>query len=177
MSPVDYFEVFGIRPSLAIDLSALQKRFYELSRQWHPDRFAARSPEERQQALDNTAALNDAFRVLRDPVSRAEYLLAHNGLAIAGQGGKDVPPDLLEEALELNMALEEADSSDLGRFQKQYGEMLETIDRDLGALFADYDATPGEAILLNVRQLLNRRKYISNLTAKIGKAFEAGLAH
>jgi molecular chaperone HscB len=171
-----YFEFFGLPERLGLDSGELQKRFYELSRQWHPDRFAAKAPAERKQALDNTAQLNDAFRVLRDPVSRAEYVLERNGLGVATQGANHVPSDLLEEALELNMALEEADTAELGRFAAQYGEMLAGIDAGLAALFAEFDS--GEpAALPKIRQALNRRKYIANLTAKIARSLRDPALH
>ena len=104
---MDYFEVFGLPRSLSLDGASLQKRFYELSRRYHPDGFARASALERQKAEEASAELNDAYRTLRDPVRRAEYLLKLNGFEIGEQRGSDVPPELLEEAFELNMALEE----------------------------------------------------------------------
>ncbi len=92
---------------LTLDNEALQKRFYELSRHWHPDRFSRKSAAEQAQALEATAILNDGYRTLRDPVKRAEYLLKEEGFPIGEQRSKDVPPELLEEVFELNMALEE----------------------------------------------------------------------
>src|SRR3954462_14290203 len=100
----DYFQFFGIEPKLVLDTDALQKRFYELSRLLHPDRYSKKSPEEQQYSLDATALLNDAYRVLRDPLQRAEYVLKQAGFEIGEQRSKDVPPELLEEVFELNMA-------------------------------------------------------------------------
>lgn len=176
-----YYEFFDLPLALRLDAAALQKRFYELSRQWHPDRFVARPPADRQLALDNTALLNDAFRALRDPVLRAEYFLEQNGLAASGQGSGNVPMDLLEEALELNMALEEVDPADpnslseLNRFHDQFGALLADVDRTLDAQFAKFDseAEARAETLTAIRQTLNRRKYISNLTSKIEKALQA----
>ena len=68
----NFFHFFGLDQKLSIDLSDLQKRFYELSRQWHPDRFSRRSPAEQAQSLEATSILNDGYRTLRDPVKRAE---------------------------------------------------------------------------------------------------------
>ena len=78
----DYFSFFGIPRKLSVDTSDLQSRFYSLSRQFHPDRFARGSVADQQYALDATALLNDAYRVLRDPVQRAEYLLAQEGFTV-----------------------------------------------------------------------------------------------
>jgi molecular chaperone HscB len=160
---VKYFEALGIEPRLTLDAGALQKRFYELSRQWHPDRFSTRPVAEQDLALETTALLNDAFRTLKDPVTRAEYVLSSHGLEASTQRGKDVPPELLEEVLEFNMAIEEADPAEMDRWYAHFRDLLGEIDRELEALFAAYDAAPGAATLAPIRAALNKRKYISNL--------------
>jgi molecular chaperone HscB len=160
---VKYFEALGMEPRLTLDAASLQKRFYELSRQWHPDRFSTRPAAEQAIALETTALLNDAFRTLKDPVARAEYVLAENGLEAATQRGKDVPPELLEEVLEFNMALEEADPAEMDRWSVHFRDLLAQLDRELEALFAAYDAAPSPATLAPIRAALNKRKYISNL--------------
>src|SRR4051812_25395544 len=91
----DYFSFFGIPRQLSLDLTDLQSRFYALSQEFHPDRYARSSAAEQQYALDATALLNDGYRVLRDPLKRAEYLLSQEGFDIGEQRSKDVPPELL----------------------------------------------------------------------------------
>jgi len=108
----NFFQFFGLEPKLCVDADALQKRFYELSKQWHPDRFTRKSAEEQSEALEATSILNDGYRTLKDPVKRAEYLLKEEGFPIGEQRSKDVPPELLEEVFELNMMLEELKSGD-----------------------------------------------------------------
>jgi molecular chaperone HscB len=68
-----FYEALDLEPKLALDLDDLKRRFYERSRQWHPDRFSRGSPAEQEKALEMTAVLNDAFRTLRDPNTRAAY--------------------------------------------------------------------------------------------------------
>ena len=75
----DYFEIFGLPRSLDLSLDDLQARFYALSRELHPDRFMRKPEAERQQALDMSSALNDAYRTFKDPIKRAQYLLALEG--------------------------------------------------------------------------------------------------
>ena len=101
----DYFEFLELPRNLTIDLKDLEKRFYTLSRQLHPDLYARKSAAERDYALEASAVLNDAYRALKDPISRALYLLKIEGFDIGEQGTKDVPQELLEEVFELNMAL------------------------------------------------------------------------
>lgn len=165
-----YYEALGLEPRLTLNAADLQRRFYERSRQWHPDRFSTKSPDEQAKSLEMTAVLNDAFRTLRDPVARAEYVLSENGLEAATQRGKDVPTDLLEEVLELNMALEEADHSQITRSLTQFEEMLAAVDGQLAAQFAAWDAAPSAETLQPVRAALNRRKYIANLVRDAKRA-------
>ena len=71
----DFFEVFGLERRLAIDGAALQRRFYELSRQWHPDFHGSASADVQARALEASARVNAAYRALRDPLPRVEYLI------------------------------------------------------------------------------------------------------
>jgi molecular chaperone HscB len=177
----NFFKFFGLEQKLCVDAETLQKRFYELSRQWHPDRFGRKSSAEQAEALDATSILNDGYRTLRDPVKRAEYLLKEEGFPIGEQRSKDVPPELLEEVFELNMMLEELKGGDSearnqletagGNFSKLQGD----VDRELERLFAKYDAAEPEGdtakkALQEVRGLLNRRRYIDNLLRDVDRA-------
>ncbi|MGA2714359.1 MAG: Fe-S protein assembly co-chaperone HscB [Bryobacteraceae bacterium] len=174
MSFPDYFAFFDLPRNLLIDLGDIEKRFYALSRQLHPDRFVRKSLEERQYSLDATAYLNDAYRTLRDPIARAMYLLKLEGFDIGEQGTKDVPPEMLEEMFELNMALEELLESipetGGGAYVNgpwiQAADMLAKTDSDLQARFAEWDSDHRRETLAEIRGVLNRRKYISNLIAK-----------
>ncbi len=174
----DSYEIFGIPKSLNLSLDDLQKRFYELSRQLHPDRFMQKPEAERQRALDMSSALNDAYRTLKDPIKRAQYLLSLEGFDIGEQRSKDVPPELLEEVFELNMALEEMRGGDdsarpqLEAAEKNFGKMLAASDEELAALFVKYDGAESRDVLTQVRNVLNRRKYISNLVTEVQKTLE-----
>jgi molecular chaperone HscB len=159
--PSNYYDFFGLEHRLDLDLKDLETRFYALSRQHHPDRFTFKSREEQQFALDATSILNDAYRTLRDPLARAEYLLKENGFDIGEQGTKNVPPELLEEVFELNMALEEA--------RDKFIAMREEIDRELAAKFEEYDATRDTGLLAGIRGILNRRRYVRNLVNEVEK--------
>ncbi|HYA17418.1 MAG TPA: Fe-S protein assembly co-chaperone HscB [Bryobacteraceae bacterium] len=164
-----YYEFFELPPNLSIDLKDLEKRFYTLSRKWHPDMFARKSEAEKQQSLDATALLNDGYRVLKDPIQRSLYLLKLEGFDIGEQGTKDVPPELLEEVFELNMAIEELKDGDesvrpqLEAAEKKFEGMRSDIDRELETRFAAWDSSRDRNVLNEIRRLLNRRKYITNL--------------
>jgi molecular chaperone HscB len=164
--PRDYFEFFDLPHNLAIDLKDLEKRFYALSRELHPDRFARRSEAEREKALEDSATLNDAYRTLRDPIARALYLLKGEGFDIGEQGSKDVPPELLEEMFELNMAIEEADAPQLDVSLQRFEKMRDALDSELQAKFDEWDSSHTREALSAIRGVLNRRKYITNLIDK-----------
>ena len=117
----DHFTVFGLSRKLNLDLAALEREFYRLSRKLHPDLYVNRSIEEQEWALQQSSRLNDAYRALKDPISRTQYLLGLEGVQLEEQSkaatdaarhsGEEkkqvVPPDLLEEVFELNMQLQE----------------------------------------------------------------------
>lgn len=171
----DYYELLGIPRSLSLPLDELQKRYYELSRQLHPDRFMQKSEAERQRALDLSSALNDGYRTLRDPIKRAQYVLSQEGFDVGEQRSKDVPPELLEEVFELNMALEEMRSGDesarpqLEAAERTFTGMLCDADKQLESLFEKYDQKPNPETLGEIRGVLNRRKYILNLVSEVEK--------
>jgi molecular chaperone HscB len=171
----DYYELFGIGRGLNLSLDDLQQRFYALSRELHPDRFMRKPEAEQQRALDMSSALNDAYRTLKDPIKRAQYLLSLEGFDIGEQRSKDVPPELLEEVFELNMALEEMRGGDdsarpqLEAADKNFNGMLAAAGEELAALFVKYDAAPSRDVLGEIRNALNRRKYIQNLVSEVEK--------
>jgi len=150
--PVDYFTFFGFPRRLELDTAALEKEFYALSRRLHPDVFAQSGDQERAWSLEQSSMLNDAYRTLKDPIKRTEYLLRIEGVELEEQSKQAtekaratgelkkqaVPPDLLEEVFELNMHLEEL------RMQKKMGEddpaLLEEIGKAKLSLEEKYDA-------------------------------------
>ncbi len=176
---MQYFEALGLEQKLALNPVDMQQRFYERSREWHPDRFSRGTPEQRQQSLDMTAIINDAYRTLRDPVARAEYFLKQNGFELS----KEVPPELLEEVFELNMALEELRGGDdsarpqLESAGERFRNMLAEIDAALTGLFTTYDSNPASAVLEEIHGSLNRRRYISNLVHDVDKELNVQLSN
>ena len=103
----DYFAMFEMPRKLWIEMGALEQKFLQLSWKLHPDNFVNATPEEREISLKRSSELNDAYRALRDPVGRVEYLLAIEGARKEGQTKQQAPPELLEEVFELNESLDE----------------------------------------------------------------------
>src|SRR5215468_11651632 len=138
---MDYFEVFGLPRVLGIDIAPLEKTFHELSRKYHPDYFAAAPPAQKTQAVRMTALLNDAYRTLRHPVRRVEYLLSLYGLK---SDGSKVPQSLLMEVFEVNEQLEEvkagrASIEEADSLRVQIKEKRERFDSELLQSSHDWD--------------------------------------
>jgi len=194
----DYFEVFGLERGFQVDLPALELEFHRLSRKVHPDRFARAGESERQWSLADTALLNDAYRTLKDPLHRTEYLLKLEGAEIGEEhAGKDrkgqkdpsrVPADLLEEVFELNMQLEEmrmarkmgeedqALQADLEQARKKFEGMLAAVDEDLRAQWHLWDAgdeAARKAAQKTMVAQLDRRRYLSNLVRDVTETLGA----
>jgi molecular chaperone HscB len=138
--PVDYFTFFGLPRKLNVDIAQLEREFYELSRKLHPDLIARADKREQEWGLQQSSHLNDAYRTLKDPIRRTEYLLRLEGVELEEQSKaatekaratgeikkQVVPPDLLEEVFELNMQLEEL------RAQKKLGEDDPALIEEIG---------------------------------------------
>src|ERR1700760_1416496 len=201
----DYFSLFSLPQHLHIDLAALEKSFYAQSRKLHPDRFASRPQAEQDAALTASSRLNDAYCTLRDPIARTEYLLSLEGVQLeeqsraatdaakaSGTEKKQVaPPDLLEEAFELNMQLEEMrmakkmgdddpqTRADLESARTKFTAMLNDAQQQLEALWTKWDAADDaddsaarDAAKQSMVALLNRRSYIRNLVRDVNAALE-----
>ena len=197
-SESDFFQVFNRERGFQVDLPALEVEFHRLSRKLHPDRFARASQQERAWSLAGSSLLNDAYRTLKDPVTRTEYLLKLEGAEIgeenAGRdrrGQKDpsrVPADLLEEVFELNMQLEEMrmermsgerDSSlqsDLELARTRFEGLLSAVNDDLRAQWSVWDGgdeAARAAAQKTMVALLDRRRYLSNLVRDVSETLGA----
>jgi molecular chaperone HscB len=188
-SQSDYFAVFGLPRKLWLEMSLLEQKFLQLSWKLHPDNFVNASDAERELSLKRSSELNDAYRVLRDPVGRVEYLLEIEGERKEGEKKQQAPPELLEEVFELNESLDElretkssgGDLSDLKNrlqsAQKNFQEKLSELDAQLQSVAREWDATlesngTGESrkiLMARMNELLNRRSYLRNLVANVAK--------
>lgn len=165
-APVDYFCFFELPRKLNLDSAALDKDFYELSRKLHPDLNARASKQEQEWSLQQSSRLNDAYRTLKDPIKRTQYLLKLEGIELEEQSksateqaratGKEkkqiVPPDMLEEVFELNMKLEELKANkrlgdddpalieEVGRHKIELEEKYEALLDELKSSWKTWDA-------------------------------------
>lgn len=174
---MNYFEVFDLPQLLGIDTGSLEKKFHELSRSYHPDYFTTAPAEERTRALRMTALLNDAYRTLRHPLRRVEYLLSLNGYKA---DGSKVPQSLLMEVFEINEQLEDIRMSggtvaQVGELRQQIEQKRRKFDMELQNATAHWDALvkAGAADaelrqhLAKLAEVLSESSYIRNLEDEI----------
>jgi len=185
----DYFSFLGLSRRLGIDAGDLEQRFRGLSRQFHPDYFFNAPPAERRASLERSSYLNDAYRTLKQPATRVDYLLQLEGLAARTpeEASKQVPPSLLEEVFALNEELDEirelrasgmrADQlrAKLERARGPIEAKRAAHESQLEELSARWDAlvdrgAPAEErrpVLEALRERVLERNYINNLLASI----------
>jgi len=174
---MDYFEVFGLPRLLGIDTLVLEKTFHNLSRKYHPDYFTTASPSEKTRAVRMTALLNDAYRTLRNPVRRVEYLLSLYGFK---PDSSKVPQALLMEVFEINERLEEvkagrASVEEADSLRAQIKEKRERFDSELQRASVEWDElmkrSEGEPKLkdqlVRLTEILSESSYIRNLEEEL----------
>ena len=189
----DYFAFLGVPRKLNLDASDLEQRFRTLSRQFHPDYFYNATPAERRASLERSSYLNDAYRTLKNPIARVEYLLGLEGFSARGdngEGGAKIPAKLLEEVFALNEELDEVRDLRAGGAAPE--ELTARLDRarapieakraaheaELTELSARWDALGAdggerEAILNALRDCVLERNYITNLLEGIERELNA----
>jgi molecular chaperone HscB len=168
MNDLDHFERLGLPRRFTLDFREVERQYLARSRAIHPDFHQLGATSEQHASLDATARLNEAYSVLRDPFKRAEYLLQLEGGPTASEQ-KEMPPEFLEEVLELRMAIEELRETEPhdspsrkemeNRLEQRRETMLQEVEKDLAAV------TPGncQAALVSIRRRLNAIKYIQGL--------------
>src|SRR5262245_13310031 len=173
----DYFTFLGLPRKLLIDSQDLERRFRELSRKFHPDYFYNATSAERLASLERSSYLNDAYRALKNPVSRIEHLLAIEGLPSvrsedpstgSGQAAAKVPPSLLEEVFTLNEELDDI------RERREAGEDSENLLAHLAEARKPIDAKRDEheRQLQELSTLWDRQLALSEVEGEAAAATE-----
>jgi molecular chaperone HscB len=193
----DYFSFLGMPRKLNFEPAELEQRFRTLSRQFHPDYFYNATPAERRASLERSSYLNDAYRTLKQPISRVEYLLQLEGFVARSpeEATKQVPAGLLEEVFTLNEELDEirelrasgapADvwKARLERARAPVDAKRETHEAQLQEMSARWDAlldahagiVERRPVLEALRDRVLERNYINNLLAGIEKELTASV--
>jgi molecular chaperone HscB len=168
----DYFSLLGLPRQFSLDLHELERRFRELSRILHPDRFARAEARERRLSLERATRLNDAYRYLKDWRLRAAYLLKIAGTDVFAEGRTFSDPEFLEEQLEwreaLALAISDGDADRLKRIAAQARARLLALEIEVGALFDDPHWF--SELVIDVARRLSRARYYDNIVADAERA-------
>jgi molecular chaperone HscB len=151
---MDHFARLGLPAALELDAGALDKAYFARQRQWHPDRFVGKPPEERAKASIEAAALNDAYRTLKDPLDRAVYLAGLKGVELPSDGKTIDDPELLMEVMDAREELHEASSiAEVDALAAFAREDLQKALAGLPSLFLANDKGAIRKVLLRLRYL------------------------
>ena len=151
---MDHFARLGLPVALDLDAGTLDKAYFAQQRLWHPDRFVAKPPEERARASAEAAAVNDAYRTLKDPLSRAFYLAELKGVELPGDGKTIDDPELLMEAMEAREELHDAGSTQaVDALAAKVRDDMKASLNGLGSLFLAGDEPAIRTALLRLRYL------------------------
>jgi len=160
---MNYFEFYGIPESFDIDAALLKKKFYALSKQYHPDFYAGEDEEKQQEILELSTLNNKAYQVLSDPTRRMEYILKLHDLI--SEGAKpQLPADFLMEMMDINERLMEVDDAEqLAEVTSEVLAIEGDINDKFASLTADYaglDHTAQESRLNEIAEIYFRQKYL-----------------
>lgn len=157
-----YYELFGLAPTYAVDADELERRYLERSKQVHPDRFVNEAAAERVAALQQSMALNEAYKTLRKPVPRAEYLLASHGVTIGPN--EQLDPGFLTSILQAREELAEAkaagDEARLGQLEQTMLRRRRAVLEGLGAMWEEFESTRDEGVLGAIKRELILLRYL-----------------
>lgn len=171
---INYFDFYELAETFRPDEAALKRRYYALSRQYHPDFHATQSPE-RQQEILHLATLNtNAYRTLSDPDQRMAYILSQHGLL--EEGKQELPPDFLLEVMELNEQLMElefdADPAAVERLTGEVNALTSTLEAGIEPVLAGYDGLPADTrsqALQQVRTYYLKKRYLLRIQESLAK--------
>jgi molecular chaperone HscB len=163
----NHFELFGLAPAFAVDTEALERSYREIQSRVHPDRFAHAGDAERRASLQWTTRVNEAFQILKNPVTRARHLLELHGVDVAFETNTAMPPEFLMQQMELRETLENAkDAAALDALRRDLHRSRESLEKQVGEAIdrkRDYAGAAG---------LVRKLQFLEKLDSEIDSAYE-----
>jgi len=167
----DHFQLFGLPRSFALDLDALERAYRDIQSSVHPDRHAHAGDAERRASMQWATRVNEAYRVLRNPVTRARHLIELHGVDVAFETNTAMPADFLIQQMELREALEAATQARDAAALERLGAEMTRGRTSLQAQLADsLDARKDYA---GAAALVRKLMFLDKLETEIHSAFEA----
>lgn len=163
----NHFELFGLAPAFAVDAEALERSYREIQSRVHPDRFAHAGDAERRASLQWTTRVNEAFQILKNPVTRARHVLELHGVDVAFETNTAMPPEFLMQQMELRETLENAkDAAALDALRSDLHRSRESLEKQVGEAIdrkKDYAGAAG---------LVRKLQFLEKLDSEIDSAYE-----
>jgi molecular chaperone HscB len=166
---MNHFELFGIPMQLKPDPAALKKKFYELSRKYHPDFFSQAAEAEQADALEKASQLNKAWKTFQEPDDTIKYVLQLKGL-LEEEEKYELAPVFLMEMLELNEELMEMEPNEAGlsALDKRIAQLQHDLYEPVQPIVEHYqEGITTEKELLRVKEYYFRKKYLHRILDKI----------
>jgi molecular chaperone HscB len=167
---VNYFELFEIPVQLKVDVAPLHKKFFELSRKYHPDYFVNENPEAQAEALEKSAILNKAYKAFKNPDETIKYVLQEKGL-LEEEEKYELPPDFLMEVLEINEQMMDADDDETTvRIKSSIENLQSEIYAPVKETVENYqEGITSEKELLRVKEYYYKKKYLDRIRRELAE--------
>lgn len=168
---MNYFQLFEIEESFFINKAKLKQQYFALSKKFHPDFFGDADTEEKENALQQTALVNKAYKALSQPFTTMQYILEWNGL-IEAEEKYNLSPDFLMEMMELNEALVDAKMEDdnvgIEKIKQQINQLDEELYQNIKPVLESYSkASKTQEVLLPVKEYYYQKKYLNRILDSI----------
>jgi molecular chaperone HscB len=170
----NYFELYGLPVSFRPDQEAVKKKFYELSRLYHPDRFQQSGADELNEALRMSSMNNEAYKTLRSEDATMSYVLKIQDV-LEDEEKYNLPPNFLMEMMELNEAVSEyeleADNEELKQTAiTTFNDLMDLWQKEVAPLLEKFEAGDhSKALLSEIKDYYFRKKYLLRIQERIAK--------
>ena len=170
LSMFNAYEVLNLTPSFTLDLETLEKAYLEEIRHIHPDHHCTQGEEQRKKSLEETAKMNEAYRILKDPLLRAHHFLTLSGVSISFE--QALSPEVLEESLALREVLEDASSlEEVQSLMDETQGKMESLLSHLSGLFETKDFKESQKV---IEHLSYFKRFIQEAQEKLWSLEDAG---
>lgn len=167
----NHFELFGLSAAFGLETEVLERSYREIQSRVHPDRFAHAGDAERRASLQWTTRVNEAFQTLKNPVTRAQHLLALHGVDVAFETNTAMPPEFLMQQMALREALESAtaakDASRLDTLRAELTQSRRVLEEHIG------EAIDAKQDYRSAAELVRKLQFLDKLDSEIDSAYES----
>jgi len=168
---MNYFELFDIPVQLRLNPSRLANKYFELSRKYHPDFYINAPKDQQNEALDQSAILNNAMKTFRDPDETIRYVLKLKGL-IEEEEKYGLPPDFLLEVLDINEAIMDMNAPPGPELVSRIEELEKEIYKPVKSIIENYEESQSTAEdLLPVKEYYYKKKYLDRIREQLTSSF------